>query len=204
MNKFASDFSNFRSGRILEQMDLFLTPGETILSVGDGPGDVSRAMQNKFSVKVQGLDIVDWAQIFRTPRTPDVPLELYDGKTIPYADNSFDVSVAIFVLHHCDDPESILREMIRVSRKKIVIIEDIYDNRLEKAIVCLMDYIENKASFISASVPFNFRTPSQWGQIFDQHNLELIKSTEFKFSQYWPVRHHAYCLQKAQNTSFVI
>ena len=49
----------------------------------------------------------------------------FDGKKLPYADNSFDFCMLIDICHHTTDPEKILKECVRVSRK-FILIKDVY------------------------------------------------------------------------------
>ena len=48
------------------------------------------------------------------------PLDAEDFK-----DNFFDSAIIAYVLHHCDDPVSVLKEAKRVCRGNIIIFEDI-------------------------------------------------------------------------------
>jgi SAM-dependent methyltransferase len=50
---------------------------------------------------------------------------LYDGLHIPFPDDSFDVVLLIFALHHADDPAAVLREARRVCRRHVIAFEDV-------------------------------------------------------------------------------
>jgi ubiquinone/menaquinone biosynthesis C-methylase UbiE len=60
----------------------------------------------------------------RLGREFGLPRVLYDGLTLPFADESFDVVLLAFVLHHCPDPLAVLREAVRVSRGRVLVLED--------------------------------------------------------------------------------
>ena len=47
------------------------------------------------------------------------PVVVYDGGRFPFSDKSFDVSLLVTMLHHVPDPESIIREAGRVTRKSV-------------------------------------------------------------------------------------
>jgi ubiquinone/menaquinone biosynthesis C-methylase UbiE len=44
-----------------------------------------------------------------------------DGRSLPYADGSHDVVCAFGVLHHVEDHERVVREMLRIARKAIFV-----------------------------------------------------------------------------------
>ena len=45
------------------------------------------------------------------------------GEQLPFASDSFDVTFAACLLHHSAEPERIVREMARVSRRYVIVIE---------------------------------------------------------------------------------
>jgi len=181
-----------RASRIVDTFEDFVRGETNYLSVGDGDGSISVVVRNRLGLKVRGLDVhVDLPQ-----RDTSVPLDTYDGSRMPYDDNSFDVVSAIFVLHHCNDVDQVLSEMVRVARKKVVILEDIYRNALERRIVCAMDYIENRAISADMNIPFNFRSAQEWEQAFEDRGLTVEKSKCFKILTLLPVRHQAFWIVK--------
>jgi len=50
----------------------------------------------------------------------------YDGYRIPYKDNSFDMVIAAFCLHHIPHQKEILKELYRIS-KNVFVLEDILE-----------------------------------------------------------------------------
>jgi len=50
--------------------------------------------------------------------------DIYDGYKLPYEDNSFDVVLSMFVLHHIPHNKEIIHELQRVSRNRVIIVED--------------------------------------------------------------------------------
>ena len=97
-----------------------LEPGASVLDIGCGEGYVLDELVARGVTGVQGVDIVD------IRRNKDYPFRLYDGETLPFPDRSFDLVVLSFVLHHVPNERKLvlLEEALRVSRGKIVVVED--------------------------------------------------------------------------------
>jgi ubiquinone/menaquinone biosynthesis C-methylase UbiE len=95
---------------------------------------------------------------------------VYDGENIPFDNNSFDTLLLITVLHHCDDPDKVLKEAMRVS-DKMVIIEDTYGNRVQKFIMQGMDTIVN---FGHSKMTYQNKSEKGWEVLFDELNLKIL------------------------------
>ena len=59
-------------------------------------------------------------------RFPDIPITRFDGRSLPFADGTFDATMLCYVLHHLvpDDAAALLAEVTRVTRRKVFLIED--------------------------------------------------------------------------------
>ncbi len=72
--------------------------GARVLDLGAGDGQIAMAlMRLRPDLKVEGVDIVPRARTL-------IPVTQYDGKTLPFADKSFDYVTIVDVLHHTTDP----------------------------------------------------------------------------------------------------
>ena len=175
-------------------LEEFIKEGEKIVDIGGGAGWISQELQIRKNTKNLILDVTNLNQT-------DLPLVIYDGKNMPFADNTFDVAFLICVLHHCEDPERVLREAKRVVKKKIIIIENIAKNPIGKFALCCKDAILNIGFSLLANslkeiinLPFYFKTVPEWEQIFNNLNLKLTYKKEF----HPPISHHsvAFVVQK--------
>ena len=56
----------------------------------------------------------------------EIPAARFDGRSLPFAKGSFDVTVCCYVMHHLtpQHAKELLGEMIRVTRRSIVLLED--------------------------------------------------------------------------------
>ena len=91
--------------------------GQRVLDIGAGDCYLDLDLQRRLSCTVVPVDVSD------TNRTP-LELQLYDGRTLPFADRSFDVALLLFVLHHAEDPAALLGEARRTARR-IIVFEDV-------------------------------------------------------------------------------
>ncbi|MFW9777667.1 MAG: class I SAM-dependent methyltransferase [Candidatus Heimdallarchaeota archaeon] len=190
LTRIAEPIRNYRANQILKHIHFFLESGESMLSVGDGDGYVSLRIQEKTGVEIQGLDILAYPKY----RVPGIPLRLYDGnEPIPFPDDSFDVCIGVFVLHHCPNVGSILKEMMRVSRKKLIIIEDVFNNRLERFFLKFFDLLENRTFSAQMPIPFNFRKLDDWKELFKNLDLHLVHTSQFHALPL-PVRNQSFCM----------
>ncbi len=134
--------------------------GKDILDLGAGRCYIAREIKNKNDVNITCLDIDDLNET-------DMKLNLYNGKKLPYSNNSFDTVLIVYVLHHCTDIISTLKEAVRVSRKNIIIFEDFG----KSIFLHPMDYISNKLHNVEA--PLNFKTEKQWISLFRKLDLKV-------------------------------
>ena len=180
-----------RAKKMIDQFDEFLEEGESFLSVGDADGAVSLEIQRRCGLTGRGLDVD-----IGMPRNEEIPIDYYDGITMPYEDDAFDVVFVLFTLHHCNDLDAVLKEIVRVAKKKIVIMEDVYETAFGRRVVCFMDKLENRLVSSEITLPFNFKKVLEWEETFKDLDLKITKSKGFKMGWAMPVQNHIFCLQK--------
>jgi len=132
--------------------------GRTALDVATGGGHVARRLREAaFSVVT-----VDPAPGMRA----DV---LSSAEHLPFADGSFDVVVSRIAPHHFADLRAALREMARVSRDLVLIVDNLYRGEAVEEVERLRD-------------PTHVRTYSdeEWRELFEQAGLrvEAVKLIE--------------------------
>jgi len=143
--------------------------GEKVLDLGCGSGILGEKIREKLKKEVIGIDVVD-------KRVCNIPFKIYDGKRIPFPENLFDLVIISFVLHHTEDPVSILKEAKRVG-KRIIIFEDLPEGILGK-LYCFFHWITWNL-FFGKSPKFNFHTQKEWEEIFKKLGLKLISEKDF-------------------------
>ena len=111
-----------------------LTGRSSLLDVGCAKGFMLHDLEELIpDITVSGVDVSDYAI---THAMDDIKskVQVADARDLPFADNSFDVAIAINTIHNLDrdDCAQALREIERVSRKGSFITVDAYRNDDEK------------------------------------------------------------------------
>lgn len=108
-----------------------------ILDLGAGEGYVGEYLSSAYGYDVQLADIIDMNRV-------ELPHVLFDGLRLPLEDNSVDCTILYFVLHHAQNPDRVLSEALRVSRKTVIVVESVYRNRWEHFLLKTFDPIANR------------------------------------------------------------
>ncbi len=107
----------YRAQWSFERLSQLIREGDRVLNLGAGDCRLDDRLAREHKCDVVSLDVEDYNET-------ELPLLLYDGLHIPFPDNSFDVVLLIFALHHAEDPAAVLREARRVCRRHIIAFED--------------------------------------------------------------------------------
>ncbi len=103
-----------------------------------------------------------------------IPVETFDGRSIPYPDGLFDAVMLVDVLHHASDPLLLLREAARVG--KIVLVKDHFRNGfLAGPTLRFMDWVGN--AHHGVALPHNYWSKSEWDAAFVRLNLKPAQMT---------------------------
>lgn len=156
-----------RMTRLTELILPLLKHSKNILDVGCGDGKIDNYLltQNS-SISIQGIDVLVRSDTY-------IDVKEYDGKTIPYDDNSFDTVIVIDVLHHTDNPSALVGELKRVSSKYVIIKDHVQYGIISYLKLRMMDYVGN--AHYNVRLPYNYQTGKQWEVIFRENRLKPVK-----------------------------
>jgi SAM-dependent methyltransferase len=136
-----------------------------ILDVGCGDGLLAALIQNaKPGTTLTGIDVL-------VRSGAHIPVQKFDGKTIPFPDASFEALMFVDVLHHTDDPAILLREAARVTRHSIVIKDHTLDGLAAAATLRFMDRIGNRRH--NVVLPHNYWPKQKWLDTFASLGLSV-------------------------------
>ena len=118
------------------------------------------------------------------------PYVVYDGAHLPFADGAFDTTLILLALHHCDDPEGVLDEALRVTRRRLIVMESVFRTRLDRFWLDLLDGRLNARRHGGAmNVPLAFRTLDGWRALFASRGLR-VSETRWLGSWWERLVHH--------------
>lgn len=139
----------------------------SIVDVGCGDGLIAhRILQLRPDLQLRGLDVLV------RPRT-HIPVDRYDGDTLPLADQSVDCVLFVDVLHHTPDPLQLLREATRVARRAIVLKDHNLNGILAGPTLRFMDWVGNARHGVA--LPYNYWSSAQWHQTFQSLGLQAAE-----------------------------
>lgn len=108
-------------GRELELIEEMLAPqpGESLLDVGCGTGYFTRGLAKQLDGSVSGIDINPaWLAHARQSDDNGIDWMVGDARALPLSDDSVDLAISITSLCFIDDECQVVREMLRVARRR--------------------------------------------------------------------------------------
>jgi ubiquinone/menaquinone biosynthesis C-methylase UbiE len=165
-----------REETIVQNLKPLLADKPRVLEIGAGNGLVAQQLQNATGAQFTLLDVVDY-------NASGLPMQLYDGRSVPFEDDSFDLALMVFVLHHNPDPRPVMREALRVARQGVLVVENDTRGMLKKVATRLIDSTE----WLYRGVPRNYFTKSseEWRKFFDALPAGAEEVGRFNIGWYW-------------------
>ena len=161
----------FHNRRVVVLAD-FLTPyviPVNGLDVGAGDGRLCRMIaQKKPDIFIQGIEL---------PGRKNIPEDIliFDGKSLPVQDESFDFILLVDVIHHATDIDSLLSECRRVTSKRVIIKDHICRNKWDNIRLRFMDWIGNCNFGVNLHCRyFSFK---EWDELIKKHGFYLHTHT---------------------------
>lgn len=147
-------------GRCLAEL---IPTGARVLDVGCGDGLLTSFLaRSRPDLQLVGVDVL-------VREGAHVPVDRFDGRTLPYPDGSFDAVLCVDVVHHAEDPEALLAEAARVARQWVVLKDHLLAGALAGPTLRFMDRVSNRRHGIE--IPCHYWELERWRLAFARLGL---------------------------------
>lgn len=170
------------------RIEPYIRQTDKVLDFGCGHCCMVSKLKKK-NIDVIGIDVRDEGTCYKP--------QLYNGYNIDYEDNTFDVTICNFVLHHIPHYMDILHELKRVTKRYLIITEDTPQNGIDDYFCKLhagSDWGKCKDCFLSAE---------EWSKLFtERYGLKIVKRIDISRFE-WPFAYKPF-IYPVPATTFVL
>ena len=161
-----------------ERLGALIPAGASVLDVGCGDGLLTRFIADQRSdVKVTGVDVLVRGETH-------VPVDEFDGETLPHGSDSFGTVMLVDVLHHTQHPEGLLAEAARVGRRCVVVKDHTLQGVLARPTLRFMDRTSNLRHGVS--LPCTYWEPARWRSAFAELSLDVeVWDDDLRLYPWW-------------------
>lgn len=153
---------NTRSNLVVKGYRKLISPRDHVLDIGCGSGRITANLIKNTKANFVGCDVLDYT-------AHDIPFKLMKKQdTLPFSDNTFDISLITDVLHHLDyvTQKKIIKEALRIS--PLVLVFETRPTKLGR----LCDFLLSKCYIPPLKALLTFRTEKQWKELFHEMGIE--------------------------------
>lgn len=161
---------NARLRELVRCISPHLQPHDRILDVGCGVGTLAKALTDAPN-NPQGLVAEGLERVVRGGEP--IKVHAYEGGTMPFEDNTYDVVIVADVLHHEPKPDELVAECVRVSRRLLIIKDHQIQGVAAQKRISFMDWAANAPYGVPCLYRYN--TPSGWTDILIKHHLDPVE-----------------------------
>ncbi|MBI3930106.1 MAG: class I SAM-dependent methyltransferase [Armatimonadetes bacterium] len=137
--------------------------------------------------QVTAVDVVDASKV------PGCRPLICSAPPLPFPDDHFDTVISMFVLHHIQDCEPVIRELRRVTRNYLIVAEDLCEGWWDRVFTAL-----HNGSSGWGKARESYRSREEWLRLFQSFGLRPCSTLEIPRHRtpYYPVRRGILVLEK--------
>lgn len=129
-----------RADRLLEQLGAWLPAEGPLLDLGSGTGHLSARLERERGLEVVTADVSDMHVVGRPP------VVVADG-VLPFAEGTYTAALLVFMLAYPRDPAALLREVARVTRGPILLVQTLHDHPVGYAWLRVREFLWTIVAF---------------------------------------------------------
>lgn len=129
-----------RARQQMEQVRAWLPAEGPLLDFGSGTGHLSARLERELGVTVISADVSDIHVVGRPP------VLISDG-SLPFRDGTFTAALLFFMLQYPKDAAGVLKEVARVTRGPIILMQSIHASRFGYGWLRVREYLWTYAAF---------------------------------------------------------
>jgi ubiquinone/menaquinone biosynthesis C-methylase UbiE len=156
-----------------------------VIDFGCGDGRVAQLLHDRLGLNIEGVDV----RSFRA-KGVTISVKKFDGGKVPVRDKYYECALLTNVIHHEESNEKILKELSRIVRNKLVIIETVPEasTRIQAkkdwGRMFLNDTLWNRFfNYADIPVPGKYETPSDWIRRFKKYGWKVVVSEDLGMDQ---------------------
>jgi ubiquinone/menaquinone biosynthesis C-methylase UbiE len=166
----ASTFAERTKGRF-DRLDAVgfsrVEPGNSVMEVGGGTGNFL-ALFKEIAGNLIAVDLTHGMLAEAARRNPEMSAVVADGARIPARDSSVDLVASAQMFHHVSDPVDVIREMGRVSRQRILVVDQVSGEHAgQAAAMTELELVRDPSHALT-------RRPSELRELIETAGLELV------------------------------
>lgn len=153
-----------RRDRLVDAL-LRALPAESasVLDIGCGSGEIGSDLADA-GHRIVGVEVLARDECA-------IPCAQFDGRRLPFPDDSFDHAVLVDVLHHTADPVEVLAEARRVTTGSIVLKDHFAETSRARFTLGVMDWVGNRQFGVGRNGAYLSR--AQWDDVFAAAELTI-------------------------------
>ncbi len=129
-----------RARGLMQQVGAWLPREGPVLDFGSGTGHFAARLERERGLEVVTVDVSDMHVVGRPP------IVIKEG-ILPFEDDTFSGALLFFMMAYPTDPSAVLREVARVTRGPIILVQSLHSTRLGYTWLRVREFVSTIVAF---------------------------------------------------------